>query len=225
MSLEVENMNRRGRGLPIAPTVVFVFLLFQTIFLTQLAIRNDSKKNVGVSQEQVQVISDFNSGIPISDNLTDVVLHPPGRRSHAVIHVGPPKSGTTTIQGFLAEQYETLLLDKYWFIGKVNFEDLEEYIGPTHNDLDLWRLYMANCLLPTKAKNCEESKDRLTSIFSVLLKNGYSVIVSAEEMISLSGDAIATLSELFKDFEVKIVVVSSLDLVYIHNHNILVSNI
>jgi len=126
-----------------------------------------------------------------------------------ILHVGPPKTATTTIQD-ACTKYDTLLQsDQYHYLGKVNWEYADKFKGD-----EVFRAFFYACYNPSpeiyNAEKCEEERVKFKLILQQHLDAGHNVIASDESMsvfeILNSKSGWKMFHETFDGFHIRVVI-------------------
>ena len=121
------------------------------------------------------------------------------------MHVGPMKMATTTVQDALTKYSETLELDNYYYLGKVNSEYKDYYWDKP----DVYRAFVNTCFVGKVVDTqCDQLRKWVRRHVERHLNKGHNVLVSAEEMgsVAVSDRGWERLRETFAGFRVRVVV-------------------
>ena len=117
------------------------------------------------------------------------------------------------MQAFLASHMKTLLEDNYFYLGKVNSEEMHGYKesgGPVFRGKDYWRRFFNECQ-QTEGTNitdgCATEMKRLQGKIDLYFQKGYNVVISAEELPFFTEGARNLVKDMFKNFRIIIVMV------------------
>lgn len=128
----------------------------------------------------------WNETVPNNDDRVENRQQVPGattaiqqkHRPLVIVHIGPPKTGTTSVQNFLACHDQVLEKDNFFFLGKVNRECAKK------QKKDWVRPFVQLQGLPRKMRDIDGSK--LRDEIHERLNNGNNVILSDESFVGTS---------------------------------------
>ena len=101
----------------------------------------------------------------------------------AILHIGPHKTGSTSMQGALSFFAQALSEENYYFLGKVNKEYEEEFFCP-----DLMKQFFFDCVRlenGTDTEQCRKSRERFSSNVQRHRQHGHNIILSEGEWFFL----------------------------------------
>lgn len=142
--------------------------------------------------------------IPPISTTSSHVTHKP----MLIMHVGPIKTASTSLQDALTIYHKFLESDNYYYLGKVNKEYADNFRGRE----DVYRPFIYGCFWGDDGsveftQKCDKEQQLFTDILRDHLHAGHNVIMSDESMgRDLSEREWALLKQTFAGFDVKVVV-------------------
>lgn len=132
-------------------------------------------------------------------------------RPTAILHVGPHKTGTTSIQAAFSFYADSLAKENYFYLGKVN----REYEGLFHCD-DVVKPYVFDCIrsdvdilsFPLNKDKCSLARKNISNQIDHHRKLGHNIIISDESFAigPVSNDRWDELRTILDGFHVKVIV-------------------